>query len=267
MVELAYRDIPVYRDKYKALGFSPSDLRCYDDIQNIPFITKEELIRAFPDRCVNPRYQPEDLFPTRSSGSSGETLLIRVNEEAILTDTIQGVRQFAMQSKGQYRPEHMLTHVYTVPWWYDSLEGRYPTSFISNVLPAEHVARHLRNLNPHILSCYPSNLESLLPFADEYRSNLYLAVTHSEASSSVSRKSWSKHLGCAVLDEYSSEEATRIALEMPCGHYHVCDDAVYLDILDPLTLKPQKRETQVWWSLLIYSIPRCLLFAMFRVIA
>jgi phenylacetate-CoA ligase len=92
MVELAYNEIPVYRAKYRAAGFSPSDLRTWDDIQKIPVITKPELIAAFPDRCVSARYNPDDLFPTRSSGSSGQTLLIRVNYDAILTDTIQGIR-------------------------------------------------------------------------------------------------------------------------------------------------------------------------------
>ena len=36
-----------------------------------------------------------------------------------------------------------------------------------------------------------------------------------------------------VLDEYSSEEATRIAIELPDGHYYVCEDTVHLDVLDP----------------------------------
>jgi phenylacetate-CoA ligase len=42
-----------------------------------------------------------------------------------------------------------------------------------------------------------------------------------------------------VLDEYSSEEATRIALEMPDGNYYVCEDTVHLDVLDPVTMAPQ----------------------------
>jgi phenylacetate-CoA ligase len=127
LVELAYRDIPVYQAKYRAAGFSPADLRDWDDIQKIPVITKPELIAAFPERCVNPRYDANELYPTRSSGSSGQTLLIRVDHEAILVDTVQGVRQFALQSGGRYRPEHLLTHVYTVPWWFDSIDGWYQT--------------------------------------------------------------------------------------------------------------------------------------------
>jgi len=239
LVELAYNEIPVYRAKYQAAGFSPSDLRDWDDIQKIPLITKAELIGAFPDQCVSKRYQPDDLYPTRSSGSSGQTLLIRVDHEAILTDTIQGVRQFALQSGGKYRAEHLLTHVYTVPWWFDSVGGKYQTAFISNLIPPARVAQHLRELAPEVLSLYPSNLEALVPHAEEFSSSLYLAVTHSEHSTRASRREWSRKLGVPVLDEYSSEEATRIALEMPNGVYHVCEDSVHLDVLDPETLQPQ----------------------------
>ncbi|GAB6996396.1 MAG: hypothetical protein CFE30_29815 [Bradyrhizobium sp. PARBB1] len=239
LVELAYRDIPVYRNKYDAAGFKPEHLRDYDDIQKIPVITKPELVAAFPDQCVNRKYKPENLFPTRSSGSSGQTLLIRVDYDAVITDTIQGVRQFAMQSGGNYRAEDLLAHVYTVPWWFDSIGGDYPTAFISNLIPPARVAQHLRYLGPKILSLYPSSLDALMPHVDEFRSSLNLAVTHSEYSSRAARQEWSRQLGVPVLDEYSSEEATRIALEMPDGQYHVCEDTVHLDVLDPITMEPQ----------------------------
>ncbi|MGO9234413.1 MAG: phenylacetate--CoA ligase family protein [Methylocella sp.] len=239
LVELAYAEIPVYRDKYKAAGFHPSDLRGADDIDRIPIITKSELVAAFPGRCINPRYRMEDLFPTRSSGSSGQTLLIRVDPDAIVTDTIQGVRQFALQSGLKYGPKDLLMHVYTVPWWFPSIGNDYRGAFISNVIPPDRVAKHLAYLSPHILSCYPSNLEALLPYAEQFNASLYLAVTHSEYSAKSARQEWSQQLGVPVLDEYSSEEATRIAIELPCGHYHVCEDSVRLDVVDPVTLAPQ----------------------------
>jgi phenylacetate-CoA ligase len=239
LVEMAYRDIPVYRAKYQAAGFKPSHLRDWEDIQKIPIITKPELVAAFPDQCVNRKFKSEDLFPTRSSGSSGQTLLIRVDYDAILTDTVQGVRQFAMQSGNNYREEDLLAHVYTVPWWFDSIGGKYPTAFVSNIIPPARVAQHLRYLGPKILSLYPSSLDALMPHVDEFRSSLNLAVTHSEYSSRAARQEWSRQLGVPVLDEYSSEEATRIALELPSGNYHVCEDTVHLDVLDPVTMEPQ----------------------------
>ena len=69
-----------------------------------------------------------------------------------------------------------------------------------------------------------------VPFASKFASTLHLAVTHSEGSTREARAAWSAALGCPVRDEYSSEEATRIALELPCGHYHVCEDAVMLEV-------------------------------------
>jgi phenylacetate-CoA ligase len=239
LVAMAYDRIPVYRNKYQTAGFSPPDLVSYDDIQKIPVITKSELVAAFPDQCLNASYPCEDLFPTRSSGSSGQTLLIRVDYDAILVDTIQGVRQFTLQSGFKYGPKDLLAHVYTVPWWFASIGDSYKTAFISNLIPPAQVARHLRKLSPKILSLYPSNLDGLMPHIDEFKSSLSLAVTHSEYSSRAARRAWSEQLGVPVLDEYSSEEATRIALELPCGHYHVCEDTVHLDVLHPGTMRPQ----------------------------
>ena len=144
-----------------------------------------------------------------------------------------------MQSGNDYRENDLLAHVYTVPWWYDSIGGKYPTAFISNLIPPSRVAQHLRYLAPRTLSLYPSSLDGLMPHVDEFKSTLNLAVTHSEYSSKAQRQEWSRQLGVPVLDEYSSEEATRIALEMPDGHYYVCEDTVHLDVLDPVTMEPQ----------------------------
>jgi phenylacetate-CoA ligase len=240
LVDLAYHHIPVYQEKYKKAGFNPSHLNCLEDIEKIPIITKQELIAAFPQNCLNHQFKPQDLYPTRSSGSSGETLLIRVNEQAIFKDTIHGIRQFALQSGLKYCSDDLLAHVYTVPWWFNNVADKYYMAFISNVIPPNKVADYLQKLAPQIISLYPSNLEALLPYSDYFNENLYLVVTHSEYSSKFARTIWSKKLGCPVLDEYSSEEATRIALELPCGHYHVCEDAVHLEVLDPQTNKSQR---------------------------
>ncbi len=240
LVERAYATIPLYREKYDRAGFSPGQLRTWDDVNRIPIVTKDELIAAFPNRCVSPRYDPSDLFPTRSSGSSGKTLLIRVDLEAVITDTLQGIRQMALQSGLRYRPDHLLTHVYTVPWWADRVGRDYRSAFISSLIPSPGTAERLRELGPQVLSCYPSNLQSLLPYADRFSDDLYLVVTHSEHSAPAARQAWSSELGIPVRDEYSSEEATRIALELPCGHYHVCEDTVRLDVVDPDTFEPQE---------------------------
>jgi len=116
----------------------------------------------------------------------------------------------------------------------------FEMAFISSLTPAQRVAELLADLGQPILSCYPTNLKALLPHADRFSKHLRLVVVHSEQSSPTARELWSEQLGVPVLDEYSSEEATRIALELPCGHYHVCEDAVRLELLDLETMRPQQ---------------------------
>jgi phenylacetate-CoA ligase len=244
LVDIAFTSIPVYTEKYKAVGFERGALRTWNDFEKLPPITKDELIAAFPHGCVNPRWQINDLFSTRSSGSSGKTLLIKVDLDAIVTDTLQGFRAFWLQTGMKYAADHLAAHIYTVPWWFDSVGEDFINAFISSLNPPERTSSILRELRPSVISCYPTNLRALVPHRDEFmHSGLYGIIIHSEASSRVERKRWSEHFGIPVVDEYSSEEGTRMALELPCGHYHVHEDAVYLESLVPGTLGPQEPGT------------------------
>lgn len=240
LINLAYYKIPLYQEKYRSVGFEPGDLKSWEDYRHLPVVTKDELIEAFPSRCVNPDLEYNDLFPTRSSGSSGKTLRIYVDPNAIIVDTLQGVRQFWLQNRGIYSKDHIVAHIYTVPWWVDSLgDEEYQTIFISSLIPPEVIGRILEEVNPDIMSIYPTNLHSILPYiSDRVKDKLFLAVVHSEISSKEERNIYARELRKPVLDEYSSEELTRIALELPCGHYHICEDAVVLDIVDPDTYQP-----------------------------
>lgn len=236
LVRWAYDHVEFYRDKYRAEGFDPRDLGSWDDFYRLPFVTKEELRNA--GRTVHADFSHfNGVFETRSSGSTGEVLRIFVDRDAVMLDTLQGVRQFELQSGGCYDKDHTLTHVYTVPWWFPSVGGDYAAPFISSLVRPEKIAEYLSGLKSQIISLYPTNLESLLPFWEKV-GNPYLVVTHSEMSSRSQRERWGRALGCAVLDEYSSEELTRIALELPCGHYHVHEDSVHLEVLNPESRRP-----------------------------
>jgi phenylacetate-CoA ligase len=247
LVNTAFEKTIFYKEKYTQAGFHPNDLNTWDDYHALPLTTKDELIEAFPNKCVNSDYDFAELFPTRSSGSSGKTLLIRVDPQAIITDTLQGLRQFELQTGGNYNPTDTIAHVYTVPWWVDHFgDDSYQNFFVSSLIEPKKIATILDEVKPDILSLYPSNLASLIPHLSEgVKSNLRAVVTHSEMSSKQERAAYAKALGTMVLDEYSSEEMTRIALELPDGNYYLCEDTVRLDIIDQLTQRPIKQGTGI----------------------
>jgi phenylacetate-CoA ligase len=93
-------------------------------------------------------------------------------------------------------------------------------------------------LRPGILTGYPSLLQQLAKEVHPGDMPLELVVTNSEQSSRVERDRLQAVFGCDVLDEYSSEELTRIAIELPDKHYYVCEDSVFLEVLHPETRKP-----------------------------
>lgn len=234
LVSLAYMSVELYKEKYDAAGFRPEDLQTWEDYHAMPVVTKEELAAAGPDRALNRSFHRASLLVTRSTGSTGQALEIYVDPQAIALDTIQGVHQLQAQTGGHYKDTDLVADVYTSPWWVGSVNGRYPHAFVSNLLEPEAVAGIVRRLRPVVLSAYPSTLESLLPhLSGEELKSLRLVVTHSEQSHRAVRTAAARILGCPVLDEYSSEELTRIALELPCGHYHLCEHAVRLDVLVP----------------------------------
>lgn len=240
LVGIAFEKTTFYKGKYSDVGFHPNDLKTWDDYHALPIVTKDELIDAFPDLCLNSDYDPDELFPTRSSGSSGKTLLIRVDPQAIITDTLQGLRQFRLQTGGEYSPTDTIAHVYTVPWWMDHFrDDDYQNFFVSSLIDPQKIAKILDEIKPDILSLYPSNLASIIPhLGDEMKNKLRAVVTHSEMSSKQERAAYAKALGTVVLDEYSSEEMTRIALELPDGNYYLCEDTVRLDVIDQESRKP-----------------------------
>jgi len=238
IVSDAYKNVPFYRNLYQSVGFEPGDLTGWDAFQRLPIVRKEQLLDSGLESRINTRFKKEDLFFTRSSGSTGKVLRIAVDKDAILVDTLQGINQFHLQSGECYRTDHLLAHVYTVPWWFDNVAGDYQNAFISSLIDPDRIVSILNHLNPHIISCYPSHLAAILNVSSKLSKNLSLVVVHSEMSSKVQREGYSKQLGVPVLDEYSSEELTRIALEMPCGHYHVQEDAVLLEVLREEDWKP-----------------------------
>jgi phenylacetate-CoA ligase len=82
------------------------------------------------------------------------------------------------------------------------------------------------------LVCYPSHLKQIeqqLSDSDLSRIALRCISVNSEMSTQAERDRLSERFGCPVLDEYSSEELTRIAAQCRCGTYHIFEDINYME--------------------------------------
>ena len=159
IVDYAYENIPLYRKKYNAIGFKKGDIKTWDDYDKLPILTKEELINGFPNEIVK---NIEDLnISTRSSGSSGKFVTIAVSIDAIYNDTLQGFRQYYMQTNDRYNKEDKVLFIYTCPWWITQVDGKYISEFLPTTTKIDNAIKKIKELKPSIISTYPTYLERM----------------------------------------------------------------------------------------------------------
>lgn len=231
LVDYAFENIPLYRKKYSEIGYTKGSIKTWDDFYKLPYLHKEELIEGFPNEIV--KNVDEFMLSTRSSGSSGKFVTIALSEEAIYKDTIQTVRQFNMQSGGMYSEKDTILYIYTCPWWVDNIGGGYKQDFLPTTTKVEDAVKYIMKTNPKYISTYPTYLEKIASTGVKLSNyGVELVIVHSEQSNAKQRKMLAEQLGVKVLDEYSSEELTRIALECSNYQYHLEEDACFIEIID-----------------------------------
>lgn len=230
--------VPLYASLFRKAKVRPQDFKTLSDIRRFPIVTKQDLINAYRENCVHPSYLGRKTYPTWSSGSSGLTLQIEFDPQAVIVDTMQGVVQLLLQGDGKIGPNDITANYYTCPWWTDNIGGQWRSAFVSSLVSPGEAAKFFRHVRPSVLAGYPSLLQRLADTLEPRELPLRLVVTNSEQSSRLERDQLAAHFGCPVLDEYSSEELTRIAVELPDGKYYLNESAVFLEVLDPETREP-----------------------------
>ncbi len=244
LVDYAFENIPLYTRKYSEVGYKKGSIKTWDDFYNLPYLTKDELIDGFPNQIVK---DLDDFFlSTRSSGSSGRFVTIAVSQEAIYKDTLQTIRQFYNQSGKKYCADDTILYIYTCPWWVEDIDGKYVQDFLPTTTKVEDAISHIKSLRPRYISTYPTYLEKIASTGVKLSDyGVELVIVHSEQSNAKQRKMLSEALNVEVLDEYSSEELTRIALECPNHSYHLEEDACFIEIIDKNGNKLQDGETGI----------------------
>ena len=244
IVDFSYLNIPLYKRKYDAVGYKVGDIKTFDDFEKLPLLTKDELIEGFPNDIV--KDITDFKYSTRSSGSSGKFVTMALNLNAIYLDTLQGIRQFKFQSDNFYTKEDTVLFIYTCPWWIKNISGQYNLDFLPTTTSPLEALEYIKKIRPLIISTYPTYLQTLCDLDVKLTNyGVKYVIVHSEQSTKSARLDMGQKLGVTVYDEYSSEELTRIALECKAGHYHIEEDASYIEVLNPQTRKNIKTGTGV----------------------
>ncbi len=233
LVEIAYTYTPFYRYKYDQAGITPADLRSWDDLPYLPTVTKDEVIAAGP-AMIDCRRRPDQLFISRSSGSSGKFVTLYLDSHNFIKQALQTIRMLKEYYPG-YHPSDLELLVYTSEYPVRSLGGAYRVHYIHNLEPHERIFEAIRRLKPAIVAIYPSILREIaLNYGDACaKLGLKLIITNSEHAGQEERDHLAQIFACPVFDEYSSEELSSIAQQCFYNHYHLVQDCSVIELLQP----------------------------------
>lgn len=79
LMEVAFREVPFYRQLMKDAGVEPGDIRRPDDLCKLPVVTKNMLRSGYPERTT--RATGFKTYEASSSGSTGANFFVKTDSE------------------------------------------------------------------------------------------------------------------------------------------------------------------------------------------
>ncbi|SHI65877.1 phenylacetate-CoA ligase [Desulfatibacillum alkenivorans DSM 16219] len=248
VVERAYNNVPFYRKKYDEAGIKPADIQKLEDIQKLPFTTKQDLRDNYPFGMFA---VPMDNVVRihASSGTTGQPTVVGYTARDISTWAELMAR--SLQAGGATRDD-IIHNAYGYGLFTGGLGVHYGAECLgASVIPisggmTERQVLIMKDFRPSILTCTPSYalhlaeaaVENGMDFADfNFRAGIFGAEPWSEAM----RQEIEKKLHLSAVDIYGLSEVLGPGVAMECQEakagLHVWEDHFIPEIINPDTEK------------------------------
>ena len=252
-IELAYRDVPFWKDRFKRLGVKPGDIRTTKDLANLPILTKAE-VRDAGERILNPRFNKREVATFQTSGSTGTPLKLVHTHECVQFQRAlwwrhrhwYGVnlkcREANFGGKLIVRREQQRP-----PFWRHNWRDRQ-TVFSQYHLKPEFLGHYVEYLSFHTFDCFagfPSVIYVIADYLEQTGKELLnrpkVVFAGSENTEDFQRNLIEKHIA-PVTGHYGGAEYASLASRCPQGVYHIDMECGVLEIVpvDQLESEPGK---------------------------
>ena len=247
IVQYCYEKIPVYKIKFKDAGITPDDVKTLDDLEKIPFTTKEDLRKAYPFGMLATGLS-EVLELHASSGTTGHptTCAYTKNDLDVWSKVMARIYASAGTRKGD-----IVHNAYGYGLFTGGLGFHYGALAVgATVLPiaagnTERQIKLAKEYGTTILACTPSYAAHLGEYAREkmginpveelkWKSGLFGA----EAWSEELRRRIEELLGLEAFDIYGLSEVIGPGVSVECPQHdglHIFEDHFIPEIIDPET--------------------------------
>ena len=238
LVQDAAAHVPYFRRMLREAGIEPGRIRSPEDLRLLPVSQKSALRQLPASDLLSDRFKARRLARFATTGSTGVPFAVFKSSaelRAALVLRLRVARYFGLRVRDRVL---RLTAEPPHPWYWRALEslGLYPGVPASLLEPPERLAEIVRQERPAVIL---GNAGVITMIAQEISHGAPLeepprfVICGAEVLTSGMRQKTEQAFRCSVFDSYSCVE-TMHPVAWQCrktGLYHVCDDALILEVL------------------------------------
>jgi len=251
-LQYAYESVPFYREKFRAAGVHPHDVREPADFRAVPVVTKDELRQALRERWpLSTEFSADEVNTLVTTGSTGAPFVFPIDKAA------ESIRAAMMFRNVEWYGHHLGDR--NARLWRTSAHTPLPDRLKRQVFGRRlEISTHddgdpagagidegrlrdwwerIRRYRPKALDGYVSALALLARYIVQNKlpsCGVEAVVTGGEYLSDHTRKLLEDAFGCPVFNRYGGTELGFVAHECgahPSHKLHVNADIVWLEIL------------------------------------
>ncbi len=245
-IDRIYSNVPFYRLKFEENGITPDDIRSLEDLQRIPFTTKEDLRDNYPYGMFA---VPMDNVVRihASSGTTGQPTVVGYTARDVNTWAELMARSLAA---GGATREDIIHNAYGYGLFTGGLGVHYGAEKLgASVIPVSggNTKRQIvimKDFGPTILTATPSYALHLAEVADEMGVSFEdlkfkFGIFGAEPWSENMREDIEKKLNLTAVDIYGLSEVIGPGVAIECyeakNGLHIFEDHFIPEIIDPAT--------------------------------
>jgi phenylacetate-CoA ligase len=235
--------VPFYRERFKAAGFEPGDLKTLSDMQRLPVMSKRDAFEA--GQALTSEVHKGPRFEAKTSGTTGMAMsnwrdLHSINREnAFVWRQLLWAGMKLGDRRAWLRGDRVVPAAQTsAPFWRHNRGEKLlmMSAFHLSEATADAYLAELEAVDPAVFMAYPSAVlllaRHLVAKGRRYKGrNLRGMVTSSETISDEQRRLVLEAFGVRMFDWYGASERMTAIGTCEHGSYHVMADYSYTELL------------------------------------
>jgi phenylacetate-CoA ligase len=248
VVKTLWNKVPYYRQKMQVVGVTPSDIKKLEDIQKLPFTTKDDLRLCFPYEAFAVPLE-KVIRIHASSGTTGKSTVVGYTRKDLDTWT-NVVARFLVA--GGLTSDDIVHIAFSYGLFTGGFGLHYGAERVgASVIPvaagrSERQISIMKDFGSTALVCTPSYaiyLAEIMQSMGVKPGDLKLRVGFfgAESWSQRMRQEIESKLGLFATDNYGLSEVIGPGVSGECAYQngmHISEDHFYPELIDPDTCKP-----------------------------